>query len=507
MANNDDQNPNRAEREDPAKASAERIPHPTSKNIPTVEQSRQNLAAKRGLRRLVRSEAPPTAPMSIVDRLAGSPYANPMIQVGGVDASARRTIDFSLLLAETMFRFGAGALEVETSIIAVTAAFGLRNVEVDITNQSININYAPKSATPITLLRVVRSWTNNFAGLAEVHQLVTDIVAGDVGRDRADQRLKDILNKPKPYPRWMVTLSSGFFAACVVGVIGGGIWGALVALGSSILVSLLNRRFSRWRVPDFFATAAGSFLITVIALILAAFEVPISPSAVITGGILLLLPSGRLVSAVQDAINGFPVTAAGRFLSVFLTFGAIVSGIAVASVLGVLFTEQNQNLLQSADPMPPPLALVLVLVTFATVLIGIAEQTLPKLLLPTAVSGLAGYLVLYFSAIIGIGPRLAPALAAVAVGIVARLIALRLGAPQLVVAVPSILFLLTGLSIFRAMFALTVATESSLDGVIGLFNALVVILGVAAGVVLGDNLARPFWRSRFSVETRRNRRR
>lgn len=487
-----------------AGSEAGRQPH---KSIPSVQQSRENLAVKRGLRRLVSSEAPPTAPMSIVERLAGSPYANPTIQVGGVDSSARRTIDFSLLLAETMFRFGAGALEVETSIIAVTAAFGLRNVEVDITNQSININHAPKNATPVTLLRVVRSWTNNFAGLAEVHQLVTDIVAGDVSREQADRRLKEILNKPKPYPRWMVTVASGIFAACVVGVIGGGIWGALIAAGSSILVSLVSRQLGRWRVPDFFATATSSFLITVIALVFAALHTPISPSAVITGGILLILPSGRLVSAVQDAINGFPVTAAGRFLSVFLTFGAIVSGIAVASVLGVLFTDRNQNLLENPDPAPPSLYLVLVLVTFATVLIGIVEQTLPKLLLPTALAGLVGYLVLYAAVLVGIGPRLAPAVAAVAVGIVARLIALRLGAPQLVVAVPSILFLLTGLSIFRAMFALTVVTDSSLEGVIGLFNALVVILGVAAGVVLGDNVARPLWRRNFSVEGRRNRRR
>ena len=507
MVANDDRQAGREAGSGEPKRPAERDPRPNSKPVPTVQQSRENLAAKRGLRRLVRSEAPPTAPMSIVERLAGSPYANPTIQVGGVDNSARRSIDFSLLLAETMFRFGAGALEVETSIIAVTAAFGLCNVEVDITNQSININYAPKNATPITLLRVVRSWTNNFAGLAEVHQLVTEIVAGDVSREQADRRLKAILNKPKPYPRWMVTLASGVFAACVVGVIGGGIWGALVALGSSVLVSLLNRRLAKWRVPDFFATAASAFLITVIALVFTGFQVPISPSAVITGGILLLLPSGRLVSAVQDAINGFPVTAAGRFLSVFLTFGAIVSGIAVASVLGVLLTDQNQNLLQNPDPVPPPLYLVLLLVTFATVLIGIAEQTLPKLLLPTAVAGLVGYLVLYVSALLGIGPRLAPAVAAVAVGVVARFVALRLGAPQLVVAVPSILFLLTGLSIFRAMFALTISTESSLEGVTGLFNALVVILGIAAGVVLGDNLARPLWRRSFSVEGRRNRRR
>ena len=66
----------------------------------TASQVRQNAAAKRMLRRLVQGENPPTAPMSIVDRLAGSPYANPMIQVGGVDASARKTIDFALHLAE-----------------------------------------------------------------------------------------------------------------------------------------------------------------------------------------------------------------------------------------------------------------------------------------------------------------------------------------------------------------------------------------------------------------------
>lgn len=126
--------------------------------------------------------------MTIVERLAGSPYANFTIQVGKTEESARKTIDFALRLAETMFRYGAGALEVETSIIAVTAALGLRNIEVDITNQSVIINYAPRDAVPITLLRVVRSWTNNYAGLVEVHELVSDIASGGVTGEDAYRR-------------------------------------------------------------------------------------------------------------------------------------------------------------------------------------------------------------------------------------------------------------------------------------------------------------------------------
>ncbi|MBG0740396.1 threonine/serine exporter family protein [Paeniglutamicibacter antarcticus] len=483
-----------------------RRPVPHAGMIPLVPAAKQNYAARSVLRKLVQGEAPPTAPMSIVDRLAGSPYANPTIQVGGVDASARKTIDFALHLAETMFRYGAGALEVETSIIAVTAALGLRNIEVDITNQSVIINYAKKDATPITLLRVVRSWTNNYAGLSLVHELVTDIVSGGVGRDESYRRLETILRSPRPFPRWMVTMAEAGFAAIVVAVIGGTGFGTLVALLSSLLVGLLARTLGKWRVPDFFTTAASSFLVTAIALICAMLDVPLTPASVVTGGILLLLPSGRLVSAVQDAINGFPVTAAGRFLSAFLTFGAIVSGIAVGLVFGSLFRSGRLDVTQPFSG-GLPLWAALPLVILASVAIGIAEQTKIKLLLPTGLIGLLGYCVLLLATAAGLGDRFAPAVAAVVVGMAARFVALRMGAPQLVIAVPASIFLLVGLSIFRAMFVMTITPAASVEGAVGLFNALIIILAVAAGVVLGDNLARPLTRGHGNNEKRHNRRR
>src|SRR6478736_6429493 len=379
-------------------------------------QVRQNAAAKRMLRRLVQGENPPTAPMSIVDRLAGSPYANPMIQVGGVDASARKTLDFALHLAETMFRYGAGALEVETSIIAVTAALGLKNIEVDITNQSVGINYAPKDQTPIALLRVVRSWTNNYAGLAKVHQLVTDIVAGGVGRDEAIRRLNEAITSPKPYPRWMVTVAFGIFAAVFVGVLGGGPVSSAVAFVANIGVSLLARQLGRWRVPDFFTTASCSFVVTILALLLWQFGLTASPSIVVVGGILLLLPTGRLVSSVQDAINGFPVTAAGRFLSTLLTFGAVVAGIAVAFVVG---DRIGMEPIDVTETFPPAYLLwvQVILVAIAVVAIGITEQTDWKLLLPTAAVGVVGHLALIGGEAVGIGPRFSPALAAVVIGL------------------------------------------------------------------------------------------
>jgi uncharacterized membrane protein YjjP (DUF1212 family) len=471
----------------------------------TASQVRANAAAKRVLARLMRGENPPTAPMSIVDRLAGSPYANPTIPAAP-DESVRRTLDFALELAETMFRYGAGALEVETSMIAVTTALGLRHVDVDITNQSVTINHAPQDATPSSLLRVVRSWTSNYAGLVLVHQLVTEIAAGGVSLNEATRRLQSISRRAKPFPKWAVTVAFGVFAAAFVGVLGGGQLASLIAFGSNLLVSLVARVFGTWRVPDFFTTLASSFLVTMIALLMFAAQLPISPTIVVVGGILLLLPTSRLVSATQDAINGFPVTAAGRYLSAFLTFAALVAGISVATAVGEMLGISRIDVTETFPPAYPyPVEVLLIGVSVAA--IAITEQSARRLVLPTAAVGVVGYLALTGVGLLGVGDRLAPAVSAVVMGFLARIVALRMGAPQLVVAVPAALILLPGLTIFRSMYVATLDAAQITAGAGGMLTAMAIILGAAAGVVLGDNLARPFTRSATSLERRRRARR
>ena len=231
-----------------------------------------------------------------------------------------------------------------------------------------------------------------------------------------------------------------------------------------------------------------------------------APAIVVVGGILLLLPTGRLVSSVQDAINGFPVTAAGRFLSTLLTFGALVAGIAVAFVVGQLTGMQGIDVTQTFPPAYDLWVLV-ILVAVAVMAIGVTEQTTWQLLLPTAAVGVAGYLVLLGGGLLGIGDRFSPALAAVVIGLLARVVALRMGAPQLVVAVPAALILLPGLTIFRSMYVLTIEEAEILLGAGGMLNAGAIVLGTAGGIVLGDTLARPLTRSLASNERRRARRR
>lgn len=470
---------------------------------PGPRKPRLRFSRSSALRRIMHSEPLPTQTISMVDRIAGSPYANPYLRTTRLaDADERATLDFALKLGETLFRFGAGALEVETSIIVVTQAFGVHETEVDITNQSISLNYAPAGKTPYTLQRVVRSWSQNYAGLAMLHRLVSAVASGDVDRDEARQRLADIRHQPKPFPKWLNTLAAGLFAATFVLFIGGGLVGAGVALLSTSLLMTVMDLMGRARIPEFFATMAGGFIATVIALVLYELDVPLAPSLVVAGGIMLLLPSGRFVSAAQDAINGFPVTAAGRFVSAALIFAALIAGImsavVFASMLG--FAELHVD---DASSSAYPTWFMAVLVFLAAVWDSIFEQSEWKLLLPTALVSLTGYLAYAAADALGIGPRLTPAIAAVVIGALGRYVALKMGAAQLVVAVPAILFLLPGLTIFRSMYGIAMDTGAMMDGLVGLFNASAVIMAIAAGVVLGDTIARPFTTALQANERRR----
>lgn len=90
------------------------------------------------------------------------------------------------------------------------------------------------------------------------------------------------------------------------------------------------------------------------------------------------------------------------------------------------------------------------------------------------------------------------AVAAVTIGAVCYLVAGRFRVPPLVVVVPAIVPLLPGLDIYRGLALLA----EGRDGVLQLASALATALALAAGVILGQYVARPLKREAHRLETR-----
>ena len=130
----------------------------------------------------------PTEPMPLVDSLRRTPYRDPnQLELTGSDDEAGTAIDLAVRVGELLLRCGAGARDVESGVIAVAAASGLDNLEVDITNQSLLVQGRTPAGTLMTMLRVVRSTSRDFARLVAVHRLVEDLAAGRRGPRRGDR--------------------------------------------------------------------------------------------------------------------------------------------------------------------------------------------------------------------------------------------------------------------------------------------------------------------------------
>ncbi|MBO0594697.1 threonine/serine exporter family protein [Nesterenkonia sp. E16_7] len=483
-------------------------PQVPSLGAPGPPARRIALPARRLAQKLISPVSSATGQMSTLDWLSGTPFENPhQAQEPGEDDELV-TINLVLDLGESLFRYGAGALEVETSILAVTSAFGMKNTDVDITNQSIILNWSPPGKIPYSRVRVVRSWSANFRALAEVHTLVTDIAFGRITRAEADETLQDILRDPKPYPRWVVATAGALFAGLFASYTGAPLLDASLGFLATLLVLAVTRQLTIWRVPEIFTLAVGGFLATAVALCALTLGAPITTSMVVAGGLMILLPSVRIVSAIQDAINAFPITAAGRLVSSLVAFSGLTAGIMVGVVLtgraGAPELDVTREIMRIYHP-----GVLTALVFLTAITAAIVQQAPYRLLLPTGAVAALGFGGVAVGELMGFGGWFTPILGATVVGALARVVALRLRAPQLVVAVPAMMFMLPGLIIFRGMYQIAIS-QSSVNRTAGLyeiFDALIIIMAIAAGIVLGDVLMRPLTKRLQSNERTKGRRR
>ena len=216
-----------------------------------------------------------------------------------------------------------------------------------------------------------------------------------------------------------------------------------------------------------------------------------------------MLPGRTMASAIEDVLFGYPLTGAGRLLSVVLSLTGLIIGIA--SGLSVMLSVSE--LLGSSFVPPAKLDLSVgqahvVAALCGSVVVGLAgavtvqsrrRLVLPVGLLSLTAAGVAGLL----TRGVGIGPILASGVAAVVIGVAGRLLAQRMNAPTMVLVVPASFALLPGLTIFRGLYELVVSTSDAgmltiQSGITTLLSAFAVLLAIATGTVLGDVLTSPW---------------
>src|SRR3712207_927184 len=255
------------------------------------------------------------------------------------DLTAHAALGLALRIGASMLAVGAGAADVTATVLRVAAGYGLTNCQVDITFTSITVSYDREHAVPLTAMRTVRTSRMDYTRLQGITDLARAVGAGGLDVEEAHRRLDRVVSAPATYRRTVQALGWAGVASCFGLVLGGGWLEALVAALTTALIEQVLRVLNRRSLPLFFQQAAGAALATGVAVVLLAWDVDVRTSLVVAAGIVVLLAGLSLVSAAQDAISGFPVTAVARAFEVVTLTAGIVVGIA-----GVLDLAQRAQL-------------------------------------------------------------------------------------------------------------------------------------------------------------------
>ncbi|MFF5990834.1 threonine/serine exporter family protein [Prauserella flavalba] len=405
------------------------------------------------------------------------------------EATLHLVLDLVVRIGEVQMASGAGASDVTATILALTRALGLPHCEVDVIFTSITVScHRGSDLSPVTAVRVVRARSLDYTRLSDTERLVQQLLRGKLSAEEGYAELHRITNAKHPYPRWVSTLAWGGMAASISLLLGASGWAAMVAFVISAVVDRVGRILNKLSLPFFFQQVVGGFVATLAAITFVNLDIipEDRPTLVVAAALTVLLSGLSTVSAVQDAITGYYVTAAGRSLEVALMSAGLITGVAAAIGLAERLGVERTPIPAIDALTAVNLPIVILAGTGAAACFALASYSSLRPMAVAAAAGAVGAGAYGALTMLDSSQIIASALAATLVGLGGGVLARRLRVTPLVVAVSGITPLLPGFATYRGLSQLAdfgTATQ--------LMEAVAIGLALAAGVVLGEWLAQP----------------
>lgn len=422
---------------------------------------------------------------------------------------SRAVIDLALRLGEAMLVTGASVADTTAAVLRVCRAYGLRSVHADITYTSITLSmHRGVYRDPITVMRIISRFGTDYSRLEALHTLVREIAQnpgepGDV-EDNLDE-LDRILEMPSMYRRGVITAAIAGLGGAVAALLGGSVFLIILTTLTAAVIDRLQHWIAHRGVSAFFGQVAGAMVPAVVAVVLffAKQHFPdvgwlrdARPSFVAAAGVVVLLAGMSVVTAAQDTLDGFYVTASARTYEVMLMTSGVVAGVlavlTVAKRAGVDLNVVGGTSLAHAEVVRVVAAAVIG-GTFA-----ISAYCGPVAVLVGAAAGGVSWALYDLAVSFHATTPVASGIAAFCIGVLAPRTAKVLHVPSISITAAGIVPLLPGSAVFRGIL-LFLADHTGTRMVPTLLEALLIGLALAVGVSLGTLLGRQLMTNTSSI--------
>jgi uncharacterized membrane protein YjjP (DUF1212 family) len=393
-------------------------------------------------------------------------------------------------LGVVMLSSGAQANEVETSMRTVMGALGLPGGEAVVTYSTVAVSLVAESDGELTsAMRVVRRWQPDYNRLAAAAALVRDVDQGRADLEAAELTLDRIGASSYPYPRWLGFAAPALLSMAVTVMFGGTMGDAATTLGIGLGIQPALERIERSELSAFFQVVFGVTATALLVVLLVKLGLPINGGLVLTGSLLRFLPGAPLVSGMHDFIDGAILSGTARLAEVGI-LGAAIAG--AASLVLSLAARLDVPMRITTDGRVDWPGLVLVVAGMIAVVFYALRLGVPRGAVLGA-STLGGVAVAITRGLMpgtsGLTHGASVLIAALVIGVCARLLAHRSEAPAALWMVPAILPLLPAPATLLPLLAETEQAKQALQGQ-AIETAFAIGVGVACGSIVVETFLR-----------------
>ncbi|HET8690333.1 MAG TPA: threonine/serine exporter family protein [Candidatus Saccharimonadales bacterium] len=416
-----------------------------------------------------------------------------------------RALRLAMTISDRLLSMGVAAGNVVSRVLDITETYCSQPVHVDISSNLIMLSQLRGlEAEPLTLFRPVVSREVNNMTIQSIQDLVHRIRSGQLKLEQAEVELDDVLKHPITYPNWLIPLANATLAAGVDLMFTTN-W--RIILVTFVIVWLVDRlvfALSKKGISTFFRQAAAGAFVTFGAAIInllasrgITFFDGMNPTIIVVGGIIMLLSGLAIVGAIQDAIDEYYITANARILKVTLLTSGIVMGVLIG-----LYAARKAGMGIAVSPNPLHLTGLHFQIAGGAIAAGalaVATQTRLRAVVWAGFLGGLALLIMYSSSSLGISVVPASGVAALVVGVLAKLLSRFWRTPASGVTAAGIVPLVPGLSLYTGLMQLVNYPPGDplfTRGLGTLFSAIAIALAIAAGASFGNILARPFYQRR-----------
>ncbi|MGO4957062.1 threonine/serine ThrE exporter family protein [Luteococcus sp. Sow4_B9] len=374
-------------------------------------------------------------------------------------ARARAIVALSMRAAAMMLSSGATAARATRLVLSICRFYGLP-AQVDITYTRITISYEPSSASdPITVMRMVKPGSIDYDQLTRVENLIQTMTREELEIEVMYTRLHNIRREPRTYRGWVMQAAAALMGGGVAMLLGGNQSDVIIAMITTFLVELVRSNMDRRGMNTFFTQASAAAMAAMVGLLVMYGRAYLpdglqmaSPGLVVAAGMVPLLAGLGIVTAAGDAIDAYYMSAGSRAVEVFVLTSGIVLGLVATLSLG-LWLGVPSYLAPIGGFSATPLA-QLVSAGVIAASFGILCNMGPRSALAATAMGVVAQLAYMGAAALTTSAPGRAGLAALMIGLLARLVTTPLRIPLVALVSTGIAPLMPGLLLYRGIFAL-----------------------------------------------------